>query len=46
MLSVLQYFVFFIMSKTIPDDDIILIISPPLPYVIKSNKLETPLLPY
>ena len=41
MLSVWQYFVFFIMSKTIPDDDIILII-PPLPYVIKSNKLEPP----
>ena len=40
MLSVSQYFVFLIMAKTIPDDDIILIIAP-LPYVIKSNKLET-----
>ena len=29
------------MSITIPDDDIILIITP-FPYVIKSNKLETP----
>mgnify|MGYP002803818738 CR=1 FL=1 len=40
MLSVLQYFVFFIMPITIPDEGIILIITP-LPYIIKSNKLET-----
>ena len=42
MLSVSQYFVFFIMSVTISDDDEVLIITPPLPYAIKSNKLETP----